>query len=192
LVVNAAWILPVLPQSATSLRHTGTRSQVSCFLVVYGVSLKPPVSYACPRFGKDGTAYATTWNQEQIRVRVVHGKKHWESVGPSGTEHVFSRLAPGRYQVTGGLANYIHHTADSSMEVPPGACITADVRMVPDSMISGIVLTPQRQPAVHVQVGTAEMTPASTDDHGHFQLRIQRPGQYRITANAIPFTTFLP
>ena len=148
------------------------------------------------RFGRNASiqtrAYATTWGKEQIRVRVARGRKVMDWIGPSGTEHVFSNLAPGTYRVSGELANYIHDTGDPSLDLPPGACLRLDVRMVPDAVISGVVLTPDGQPVAGIAVATEGMPAATTDEQGRFRLRFLAPGVFRITANAGSFSDFGP
>jgi hypothetical protein len=104
---------------------------------------------------------------------------------PSWEERVFPKLKPGIYRVTGELEDHIQDTTDSTTDVPPGGCFSYDVRMVPDSVISGVVVTPEGQAVANARVGTEDMEPAVTDDQGRFQLRILQPGLYRISANAI-------
>ena len=62
------------------------------------------------------------------------------------------KLSPGRYHLEARLADHIFDTESKEIDLAPGACMEADVRMVPDNSVTGFVVDADGKPVAGLPV----------------------------------------
>ena len=130
-------------------------------------------------------------------VTIIAERAGIRSSAPTNSvgEAVFTAMPPGEYR--------IHAESDGDLPDDPKAELHAkgclDVTLFRTLRLTGRVMTSDGLPAarVKIQIWSTQWIPEGggmTDQDGHFELRIYRPGQYYlgVNLNSAPNTSFRP
>lgn len=106
------------------------------------------------------------------RADVVYGDKAAAVAGLADGNGLFAiPTAPGRKLVVEIRADGYAASEEISIDVPPGASIRKDIEIVPEIRLSGIVYTPDGEPAPDAIVSLTEKTAADAPSRGVFRAR---------------------